>query len=82
VEGAVIGLGLILLGLLSVYLAVSQWRDYRANQNDFAPRDAAGLHPLWKTTFRIQRFSSHLDIWIFAVLGPALVIGGVIALLK
>ena len=77
-----IGVGLILLGLVSIYLATSQLRDFRRNQNDFAPSDSTGLHPLWKTTFRIRRFSSHMDIWIFGLLGPALIVGGLVAVLS
>ncbi len=77
-----IGLGLIFLGLVSGYLAVGLWSDFRRNRKDFAPSDNTGLHPLWKTTFRIQRFNSHLDMWVFGTLAPAMIAGGLITLLS
>ena len=76
-----IGLGLIVLGCLSLYLGISNFRDYRRGQNALCPADVAGLHPLWNTVFKLRRFNAHLDIWIFLVLGPALVVGGIAVLL-
>ena len=81
-EGAVIGAGLILLGCVAIYLGIAKLRDYRSEQNEFGAIDVTGLHPLWEKVFKVQRFNGHLDIWMFLILGPACVIGGIVALLR
>ena len=76
-----IGAALILLGCLSIYLGMAKLRDFRSGDNEFGPIDVTGLHPLWEKVFKIQRFNGHLDIWMFLILGPACIVGGLVTLL-
>ena len=77
-----IGLGLILLGCLSLYLGFNKLKDRRKSRNEFSATATSGLHPIWKKVSKLQRFNAHLDIWIFLVLGPVVIIVGVVALLR
>ena len=76
-----IGIGLIALGFLSLYLGISNFRDYRRGKNAFAPTDVAGLHAIWNTVFKLRRFNAHLDVWIFLGLGPVLLVIGTAVML-
>jgi hypothetical protein len=82
VEGAVIEIGLILIGLASIGLGLWNFRDWRRSTSQFSPIETEGLNTWWKRTARIQRFNHHLDIWIFLILGPASIALGIYAMLK
>jgi hypothetical protein len=77
----VIGFGIIVLGCLSLYLGLSQLRDYRASRNDFGPDDITGLHPLWGKVFKLRRFNAHFNIWMFLGLGSVCIVVGIAAVL-
>ena len=74
-----IGVALILMGCVSLYLAFSLLKDYRRRENGFAPSDDLELNYWWQLTTKVRRFHSHLDLWIFGVLGPVLIVVGLIA---
>ena len=81
-EGAVIaafiiiaGVGLIILGLLSL-------RDFNGQRNEFAPIETDGLHPLWGKVFKLHRLHGYLDLIIYFTLGPLSIAFGLYALLK
>jgi hypothetical protein len=76
------GVIIILLGCVGIYLAVCKFRDFQAGRSEFAPSDTTDLHPLWKRTFKIQLLNAHIDIWIYGILGPFMIIVGAIALFR
>lgn len=76
-----IAVALIVLGILSLWLGITQLRDRRMGQNDFAANDLTDLHPLWGKVFTLQRFSARIDIWMFLILGPVMVGFGLAILL-
>ena len=78
-----IGIGLILLGCVSIYLAIIRLKDHRSRRNDFVPLDSISVSDVWlKRTLKVQRFSSILDIWIFGIGGPTSIALGLIALFR
>lgn len=67
-----------------ILLGYVQFRDYKAQLNDFEPNkpiDPKELHPLWKHAFKINRFGAYLDLWIYWVCGPLALALGVYSLL-
>ncbi len=81
-EGLLIGLACIILGVAATALGVWNYWDWRAKKGLFEPVNDTGLGAWWKLAVRVQMFNNHLDIWIFFLLGPVLIALGIYDLIK
>jgi ABC-type antimicrobial peptide transport system permease subunit len=82
VEGPVIGLVFIAFGFGFAWLAYSQFKDWRRGKGEFVryEEDTSGR---WRIlNAKLRHFNSHLNLWIFAVLAPFLVVVGVVAMVR
>jgi len=78
----VIGPLLIASGFGFAWLAYSQFKNWRRGQGGFVQYEADASDRWWKLNAKVRRFSSHLDLWMFAILAPFSVVAGVIVMVR
>ena len=67
-------LALLILGVVSLWMAIKQWNDVRSSQSDFSEWIVSDASPLNRKLWRANRMVLMIGLWVgaivcFAVLG-------------